>query len=442
MMKKTGVLISAMAMTLALSACSGGSAENGGNGGGNKAAPASAEQPVDGQANAAGSDELVPEPGAKLIIWEAKEQQAFLEEMGKQFTTKYGVPVEFQEVGGGDQRNRLTTDGPAGIGADILAIPHDQLVEAVAAGLFLPNDFYAEETKTNFLPAAVEAVTIDGVLYGYPRNMETYLLYYNKSLVKPEDLANWDSIKAFSQKFNEPKNNKFGFMFLANDLYFVNAFANGYGGYIFGQNGTDPTDIGINKSEFVEGMKFYQSLQDILPIKATDATADVKTNLFQTGKLAINMDGIWQLGNFTSEKLGFEVGAVTLPPMPNGKSPQPYAGVKSYFVSSFSQYPNAAKLFIQMLTSEEALSKEFEMTGIIPARNGMEDDPAIRKNEVASTFLEQFKTAQTMPGIIEMRAVWTPVTAALEPIWNGADVQQTMDKAAADLKIAIEQQGN
>lgn len=437
MMKKTGVLLSAVVITCSLSACAGGSTGN------EEAAtaPSTSNQTAGNASTAGDADELVPEPGAKLVIWEAKEQQAFLEELGKEFTAKYKVPVEFQEVGGGDQRNRLTTDGPAGIGADILAIPHDQLVEAVAAGLFLPNDFYAEETNKNFLPAAVDAVTIDGVLYGYPRNMETYLLYYNKTLAKPEDLASWDSIKAFSKQFNEPKNNKFGFMFLANDLYFVNAFASGYGGYIFGQNGTDPTDIGINKPEYVEGMKFYQSLHDILPIKATDATADVKTNLFQTGKLAINMDGIWQLGNYTTEKLGFEVGAVTLPPMPGDKKPLPFAGVKAYFVSSFSQYPNAAKLFVQMLTSKEALSKEFEMTGIIPARNGMEDDPAIQKNEVASAFLEQFKTAQTMPGIIEMRSVWTPVTAALEPIWNGADVQKTMDKAAADLKIAIEQQG-
>ncbi|UHA72313.1 sugar ABC transporter substrate-binding protein [Paenibacillus sp. 481] len=431
-MKKWMGLLLSLTLVFTLAACGGGGSQS-------QPAPTTGGDTPATQTTDAGS-ELKPEPGAKLIVWEGKEQQAYLEEMGKAFEEKYGVPVEYQELGSADQMARVKQDGPAGLGADVMMMPHDQLGEAVAAGLILPNDYYEEDTKKNFIPTAVDAVTFDGTMYGYPRNMETYLLYYNKNLVKAEDLQSWDSIIKFAKGYNDVSKNKFGFMWEVNNWYFAYSFIGGYGGYIFGDNNTNPKDIGLNTPEAVEAMKFYASLREILPINATDASGDVKTELFQSGKLPINLDGIWQMSNFTKEKLGFEVGAVPMPKLPNGKNPAPFAGVKSYFVSSFTQYPNAAKLFINFLTTEEALTKNAQMTGIIPARNGMENNAEIIKDERAKAFVEQFKMAQPMPSIIEMRQVWGPATATLELIWNGKDPKEVLDKAVNDMKTGIEQQ--
>ncbi len=443
-MNKSKWLILSLVLTMVfvLSACAGNKGSDVSSSP-SASAPAATESASAPASEAASPEEegLVPEEGAKLIVWEGKEQQAFIEELAKEFTAKYNIPVEFQEVGPGDQMTKIKTDGPAGLGADVLIMPHDHLGEAVAAGIIVPNDVFAEDTKENFVPSAVEAVTMDGTIYGYPRNMEAYLLYYNKSLAKPEDLASWDSIIKFAKSYNDPANNKFGFMWEVNNFYYNYSFIAGNGGYVFGKNGTDPNDIGLNTPEAIEAMTFYQSLRDILPIKAADASGDVKTEQFQSGKLPINLDGIWQLGSFTQEKLGFEVGAVPLPPMPNGKSPTSFAGVKAYFVSSFSQYPIAARLFAHFATSQEALSKDYQLSGIIPARIGMENDPEIQKNENAKAFLEQFNNSQAMPYILEMRQVWGPATAALEPIWNGDDVKVALDKAVADIKTGITQQG-
>jgi len=438
MKKMLSILLVCCTLTFVVSACSGNA-----NKPANEATNApktEVTEPAVEPAVVATDEDIVPEEGAKLIVWEGVDEKPFLEEMAKEFTAKYNIPVEYQEVGAGDQMAKVKADGPAGLGGDVMVMPHDHLGEAVAAGIVLPNDYYEEDTKANFSKIAVDALTMDGVLYGYPRNMETYLLYYNKNLVKEADLSSWDNIIKFSKTYNDVKNNKFGFMWEVNNWYYNYSFIAGNGGYTFGKGGTDPADIGINTPDAIEAMKFYQTLREALPIKAADASGDVKTELFQSGKLPINLDGIWQLGNFTQAKLGFEVGAVPMPPMPSGKSPMPFAGIKSYFVSSFSQYPNAAKLFIHFVTSQESLSKEYTMTGIIPARNGMDSDPAIQKDPRAQAFIEQFKNVEAMPAIIEMRQVWGPATAALEPIWNGGDVKQILDKAVADIKIGITQQ--
>ncbi|GIO42835.1 sugar ABC transporter substrate-binding protein [Paenibacillus apis] len=434
--KKITLLLTALVLVFSITACSSGSGNSVTSDASNNI---SSENGSSTSVN--GEDEgLVPEPGAKLVIWEGKDEQPFIEAIAKEFTSKYNIPVEFQEVPATEQRKKLKTDGPAGLGADILVMPHNTLGDAVASGILLPNDYYAEETIANYPKELVDAVSLDGMIYGYPRNVETYLLYYNKELVDEEVLKSWDSIVEFAKGYNDVANNKFGFMWQVTDFYYNYSWIGGSGGYIFGNNGTDPDDIGLNSDGAIEGMQFFQSLKAALPIKGVDATADVKTNLFQTGKLPINMDGVAQLGNFTKEKLGFEVGAVPLPPMPNGKTPISFSGVKAYYVSSFSQYPNAAKLFIHFATTEEAAMKNFELTGIIPSLNGMDSLPEITGNEVVKAFTEQIKNSQPMPNILPATQMWGPMTAALELIWEGADVKTTLDKAVTDIKAGIEQQ--
>lgn len=443
MVKKASALIMAMVMTFSLAACGGKTSSS--TDAPSKAPDAAASTapsvaPSVAPTKEAAAEDIVPEEGAKLLIWEGKDEFPFLEPALKKFTEQYNIPVELQEVGAGDQMAKVKTDGPAGLAADVLVMPHDHLGEALAAGIILPNDFYEEDTKANFNEMAVEAVSMNGVLYGYPRNIETYALYYNKSLVKPEDLSSWENIIKFSKGYTDAAANKFGFMWEVNNWYYNAAWILGSGGYVFGKDNTDPTDIGLNNAGSVEAMKFYHSLREALPIAAADASNDVKTNLFQTGKLPINLDGIWNLGNFSKEKLGFDVGVVPLPKMPNGSYPKSFAGVKAYYVSSFSKYPNAARLLSHYLTSEQSLSDDFKATGIVPARKGMEESPAIKDNEMVKGFMEQFQHIVPMPAIIEMRSVWTPMTSSLEPIWNGEDVTKILNQAVADIKTGIASQ--
>ncbi|WP_433945928.1 sugar ABC transporter substrate-binding protein [Paenibacillus sp. SN-8-1] len=425
--KKWSFLLLSIILVFSLAGCSGN--ENGGN-------PVKQTSQTEQTAvTAEGQEELTPEPGAKLLVWDGKDGVPFLNEIAKEFSDKYKVPVQVQEQGAPEQMKKMKTDGPAGLGADVLVLPHDNLSEAVAGGFVLPNDFYEAQTREEFQETAVNAVTKDGILYGYPRNMETYALYYNKKLVKESDLASWDDIISFSKKFTDVKNKKYGFMMQLNNLYYAFPFFSGFKAYIFGKDNTDPNDIGLNSPEAVEAMKYYQSMREILPMEAADATTDVKTALFQEGKLAINLDGVWNIGNFS--KLPFEVGMIPLPKFPNGEIPKTFAGVKAYYVSAYSKYPNAAKLFARYVTTQEALLKNFEKTGFIPARKGMENEPAIKANPMVTGAIEQFKHSVAMPTLFEMQQVWAPMANALELIWKGNDAKATLDNAVNSMKEGI-----
>ncbi|WP_025689231.1 extracellular solute-binding protein, partial [Paenibacillus zanthoxyli] len=206
MTKKLGLLALCMMLMLMLAAC-GGKAGSGADNTGNTSSTAgnSGEE-----AAAEGTEELTPEPGAELTFWTIKD--GFSDYAVQEFEKKYNIKVAVEDVAYWDSVARLTTDGPAGTGADVFGMTNDFLGGAVNAGLVLPNDYFEEETRSINRNLAVDASTYEGILYGYPRSVYSYGLYVNKDLVKDAKLDTWEDVIAFSKKFSDVKNNKYGFM--------------------------------------------------------------------------------------------------------------------------------------------------------------------------------------------------------------------------------------
>ncbi|PZD95890.1 maltose ABC transporter substrate-binding protein [Paenibacillus sambharensis] len=430
--KKTTVMLMALVLVFTLAACGGNSTNNGGNQGANQ--PAN-QVPNNGGASSeeAIEEELVPEEGAKLIVWDSGDQKAFVEEAAKAFTAEYGVPVEFTEVGADKSVERMTTDGPAKVGADVFAAVHDRTGSAVSAGLILPNDWFELETKESAYETAIEAVSVNGMLYGYPKSVETTAVFYNKDLIA-EVPATWDGVIEFAKEFNDPKNNKWSYMWELGNGYWSYSFFGGYGAYVFGDNGTNPDDIGMNSPEAVEAGKFYQSLRSsVLPLQTSDITGDIKKSLFESGKLAMNVSGPWDTGSL-KEKVA-NLGVAPYPTLPNGQPMKPFSGVKAYYVNAFTPYPDAAKLFAHFITSAEWQKKNFEMTGNLPADKTLAEDEVIKNDPIASGFLKQFENSVPMPSIPEMVQYWNTIDATLAAMWNdGIDPQKALDDMVSKMK--------
>ncbi|WP_025709393.1 sugar ABC transporter substrate-binding protein [Paenibacillus graminis] len=424
------MVVLCMLLVLTATACSSGSPNT-------ASSPKSGNnQPAESSAPENTADpEMEPEQGAKLMVWEAKEQLDYMKEVAADFEKKYGVPVTVEELAGGDQGGRLATDGPSKLAADVLTLPHDQISQAVKAGLLLPNDVFEEETKASMVQTALQASSYDGVLYGYPKSVETYALFYNKDLM-PEAPKTWDDVIAFANKYNKPKENKFAVMweFVG---YYSYPFIGSFGGYIFGDGNNNPKDIGLNNEGTIKGFTFLQSLKKILPLNAGDITFDVKTQLFQEGKLAMNIDGPWSTGSFKDH---INLGLVPLPKGPDGEEMISFSGVKSYYVNSYTAYPVAARLFAHFASSKENQLKNYKMTGAIPANIEAGESQEIKNDPITLGFFEQFQHSVPMPAISEVNAVWEPLKAAFVSLWNdpSLDVKQTMDQTVKTIQSDLE----
>lgn len=435
MMKKLALILFALLLVVSLAACGGG---------GNQGTTPPADQ-GQGQANDQGqsqggdqaaTDEIKPEEGAQLTMWESGGAIGeWAKYVAQEFEKKYGVPVKFEEVGHTDAPGKLKTDGPAGLGADVFAAPHDHLGEMVAGGLVNEN-YWPDEYKKDYMDAAIKGTTYDGTLYGYPTAIETYALFYNKDLVK-EVPKTWDDLIAQSKAFTDKKANKYGFMMEVNNFYFVYSLVGGYGGYVFGKDNTDPNDIGLNNEGAVKAAQLLQRIHnEILPLKNEDITYDVKQSLFNEGKLMFNMDGPWAVDGH--RKAGVNFGIAPLPVLDNGQHPTSFSGIRALYVNAYTKYPNAAALLAKFATSDEMLLKLYEMSGMLPPKTALLENDEIKNNEVAAGFLEQAKYAVPMPNIPQMPSVWDPMKAAFSTIWNdNTDAKKALDSAVQQIKDAI-----
>ncbi|MBM7839498.1 arabinogalactan oligomer/maltooligosaccharide transport system substrate-binding protein [Alkalihalobacillus xiaoxiensis] len=395
------------------------------------------------------AEDIQPEEGASLVLWDNSDEEAeWAQYVAEEFEKEYGVPVEFQEVGHTEAASKLETDGPAGLGADVFNSAHDHLGNMVSAGLVYDN-YFASEYQDAFLEAAVNGTSFvgkDGQLemYGFPIAIETYALYYNKDIIE-EPPATWDELFESAAAFQEGSSGsdrKFGFMMEPGNFYYTHAFLAGFGGYVFGENNTDPTDLGIDNDGAVESGLFMQRIHDeLLPLTKEDITGDVISSFFNDNKLAYRISGPWDIKNH--EDAGVNFGIAPLPTLENGEAPQSFSGIKAYYVNSYSEFPQAATLLAQFASSEEMLLKRYEMTGQLPPVHALLEDPTIQSNEASMAFLEQAVNAVPMPNIPQMNSVWGPMEVAYTSIWNNnMDPQEALSSAREQIEDAISTQSN
>ncbi len=420
-MKKLLSLMLILSLVFSLAACGGATEPK--------------EEPKQEDTGAA-TEEIVPEEGAELVVWESEGAVGeWMKFAAEEFTKKYNVPVTYETVGHTDAPKKLQTDGPAGLGADVFAAPHDHLGSLISGGLVLEN-FWPEEYTEAYMDAAITGTTYEGTLYGYPSGIETYALFYNKDLVKSVPQT-WDELIAQSKEFTDKTQNKYGFMMEVGNFYFAYSLIGGYGGYVFGDNNTNPEDLGLNNEGAVKAGQLLQRIHtEILPLTKEDISYDVKQSLFNEGKLLFNLDGPWAVDAHRSAGVNF--GIAPLPKLDNGQNPTSFSGIRALYVNSYTKYPNAASLFAKFATSEEMLLQLFEKSGMLPPRTALLENETIKSNEIAAGFLEQAQYAVPMPNIPQMPSVWEPMGAALSTIWNdNTDPKTALDAAVQQIKDAI-----
>lgn len=376
------------------------------------------------------SQGLQPEEGAELLVWENQGPEGeFMEFAIEEFNKIYpDVTITYEPVTHSDAKGKLALDGPAGVGADVFVAPHDHLGELVESGLVLPNEL-DEGYEDIFVSAALQSVTYKDEVYGYPLAIETYALFYNKDVVdKP--VTTWNELKEFAKGFNNSVENKFALMFEAENSYYDYMFLGGYGSELFGESGEDRMDLGFDTEAGVEAMEFLYSIRkDIMDVPAADISYDVMMQGFVSGQFPYMINGPWAIQDLKDEGVNF--GVTELPVLPNGKHPQSFSGVRSLYVSQFTDYPNASMLFADFLVSSEMTKARFEKTNQIPVR----DDYQVEDEYIAG-IKEQSKYAKPMPAIPEMGHYWTTMDATYTNIWEGSDPKTELD-AAKEAMLAM-----
>lgn len=368
----------------------------------------------------------------KLTVWCSEKQVEILQELGNDFESMYGIPVEVQEMAFDQIKTKFLQAAPVGEGPDIIVTAHDQIGELVVSGLLLPMDFLTLSDRKEFTDTAINAFEYNGKLYGLPYGVEAIALFYNKDYLEeaPETFEELADIAA------EYTDDEFrGFVYDAPNFYFTAPLLFANGGYVFKQTegGLDPTDIGLNNEGAVKGAEFLKGLYDMGVMKPGD-NSQIADGLFKDGMAMAIINGPWAIEGY--KQAGIDYGIAPIPSI-DGNECRPFTGVQGFLINS--QSPNslfAIDFLANFINTTDVMYRLFQADPRPPARLDVAE--MAKDNADVYAFFESALTGIPMPNIPAMAAVWGAMGDALNQIVNDElEPKDALDQAVAKIEAAL-----
>lgn len=388
----------------------------------------------------ASAEEITPEKGADLLIWTDKTTVEYMEYAADSFNKEFGYDVDFSFRGLApiDSASRLIQDGGSARVADVAEIEHDLLGRLVVAGGAMENLVSAERIDSTFMQNAISASKSEGVSYGFPVSFATTALFYNKDLL-PKAPESFEEIIEFSKSFNNKQEHKYALLWDIQNYYESRMFVTLYGAYEFGNNGTDAKDIGIDSEEAQKGLEAMKSLRVANSSNPIDMrNPQVRRGLFGEGKVGAIIDGPWAIQGYKDSGVNF--GVVPMPKL-EGQQPRTFSTVRLAVVSSYTEYPRAAQLFADYLSTEAMLKKRYQMTQSIPPVQAVMEEIIVSADEATYAIITQGFYSDAMPSLPEMGFIWSPMASAITDLWvNDKSPKAVLDRARSIITEQIELQ--
>lgn len=219
-----------------------------------------------------------------------------------------------------------------------------------------------------------EAFKYEGKNIATINGADTMLLYYNKNLFDkagiPYPTSDWtweqfiDAAKKLTIIGADGKPKQYGIS-LSSFYSAIEAFLFANGGKLF-DDMNNPKKVLINSKENIQTLKMIQDLIYTYKVAPTAADAEVLGGGFDTGQIAMTVDGVWSV-IYRKNIKDFGWGIQELPSTdPNNKKiPALYAG---YAIAKTTKNPDLAWEFAKFMQSDEA-QKLLASSGLITVIN-------------------------------------------------------------------------
>jgi len=246
--------------------------------------------------------------GQKITIFQSKvEISEQLEALAKEYTEETGVEVEVWGTTGDDYFQQLQIHLNSDSGPSIFTLDGPYQAQQL-------QSYLADLGDAEFVPniAPNMELTLDGKLVGLPYGVEGFGIVYNKDLVSPEDVKDYDSFVATLQRLKDEGINPFG---LSQEAYFLIGHISNY-----------PFSVQVDNVEFIKQLeagevtmadtpefqefgKFMEAIREYA-VNPLDVTYDEEVGDFATGKSAMIHQGNWAWGLLADyeAEMDFEVG--------------------------------------------------------------------------------------------------------------------------------------
>lgn len=401
-----------------------------------------------------------------------------------------GISAERMNI---DQYSDLATDGPYGYGPDVWYQANDILMKYADNQHLLPLPVYSMECYEQIPESAWNAYATDmnGETFycGIPLNVQSGMLYYIESMLpanwetewdvnsngKPDFFETYTALYAYSEACKKGgQTTKYGYLDETVDTYFMSGYLMTYGGYIFGDNGTNASDIGLAAGESYKGARMIQQWAGQMN------NTEILDNTFSSAAYQYLADGVMlctvttpdvsrmfirsmvSTGKWTEEEAKADLKMITVPRLPVSADltadkwqdtvmnmdtltveTTMMGGINGYGISSYTKCPNASLAFVEFATSYEQAVLRNEYLGVAPARADAATKIA-EKDATVGILFDRLDRGyiSIMPAITEIGQLWTPAESFLIDLstdpYRAERGEERMYETDAEIQMGLE----
>lgn len=414
--------------------------------------------------------------GDSVVVWYADESMTdYISAMAVAFHEEYDIRVIPQLQSGLEYVESIydasVTDETAT--PDVFIISNEALEKAYLTGLAdVISDPDSVVNTEHFPQTAINAVTYENKLVGYPYYFETSVLLYNRSYiyemaknqllaettdesaagggeitvsdetsteetstaeeVTEEDIEarivelipqTFEELLAFANEYDAPAAVDGVFKWDVSDIFYNYFFAGNYMN-VGGPCSDTPEEVDIYNLDAIKAMQIYQSLNQFFSFEANDMKYASVIEEFMAGKMVYTtatsdiiktLDAAKEEGTFA-----FDYGLMEIPDLNEELQTKNLSVTNTVVVNGFSDGKEDANKFASYLTSKAAESL-YEKTGKIPALT-----KEACKDERTAVFYREYENSVPAPKMMVTSNLWVQLEVTFTEVWNGAGVSRSL----------------
>ncbi len=373
-------------------------------------------------------------------------QQAMIDEY---MAANPGVTIELQTVPFNDLLTRIITSRTAGTSPDIYHLYNLWLPEFTSSGMLAtPPQDIVDEILASAAPAAIDGITVNDQVWGYPTEINTYLLIYNRRLLEEagytEPPTTWDELveiaNAITQTDDTGAISQVGYGVLTGwDSGIVHPFVSllwSNGGQYLSE---DLTTAAFNSPEALETLQLYLDL-----LNGGGMDMSVTGWDLPNGRVGMTiMANWWRATLMESEAVDYEteIGVAPIPVGPSGERSATLSYNWLWAVDAGSPNQEAAWDFIRWMNTPRAEGEGSPMgnylvnalgaiPSLIPDQEAFAEDLG---DHFLMPFVESTGYATAEPVVAGAQEIKTKLQTEIEAMLTGmSDPQTVLDLSAAE----------
>ena len=283
-----------------------------------------------------------------------------------------GIKVRFHHFE--DYPNRVLLSHAGDIAPDVLREGYETGMAWTRRGLNLPLDKYIDGPdgidRKDFIPMLWDGMRHEGDTYGVPQDINVMGLFYNKDLFDKAGLAyptadwTWRDLAKAVEKLTVDRDGDGRPEQKGLDMGWG---AGTFRPFLYQAGGRfwDADRAVFDSPEGAEALRFYRSLmREYSLTRSNQGRGGLGPDkFFQTGRVAMYLDGSWMTPSITKGAPGLRFGVA---PLPRGKKALSVSGSCVWGIDRNSKHPDAAWKLVKFLSSDWALKKYWQTLWVAP----------------------------------------------------------------------------